>query len=286
MGQGRRMGKKQGAPEPLSEAHFAKLKRKAGLPVETPAESPTVKKRRTGKASQEPIKANGAKNGSKKAEPKKINGSKAGAGAARNGAAPKKGSAKRARDDDSDSDSLPDDEFELEDSDGVEGLEDLGDDFIGSDDDSVVDSDEEVGQKEKFVFSDDEDDSDREEKLTAANIEGLSAKLDKELEEEAEMNEAELRESAMQTNIDGDRPKILGEDADGESPKKKASLAPDLQLLRTRITETIRVLESFSELAEEGRSRTEYRDQVIKDGKFDTEPMQMPTRPEKSSNTT
>ena len=264
------MGKKQGAPEPLSEAHFARLKRKAGLPVETPAEAPTVKKRRTGKASQEPIKANGAKSGSKKVEPKKTNGSKADAGAARNGAASKKGPAKRAREDDLDSDELPDDEFELENSDGAEGIDELGDDFMGSDDDSVYDSDEGAGQKEKFVFSDDEDDSDREEKLTAANIEGLSAKLDQELEEEAEMNEAELRESAMQTNIDGDRPKILGEDADGESPRKKASLAPDLQLLRTRITETIRVLESFSELAEEGRSRTEYRDQVIKDGKSDT----------------
>ncbi|CRK26290.1 hypothetical protein BN1708_018225, partial [Verticillium longisporum] len=41
--------KKQGPPEPLSEAHFAKLKRKAGLPVDEPTEAPQNKRRRASK---------------------------------------------------------------------------------------------------------------------------------------------------------------------------------------------------------------------------------------------
>ena len=44
------MKRKQGAPEPLSEEHFARLKRKAGIPVdenEQPAKTATPKRRRT-----------------------------------------------------------------------------------------------------------------------------------------------------------------------------------------------------------------------------------------------
>jgi 25S rRNA (cytosine2870-C5)-methyltransferase len=70
----------------------------------------------------------------------------------------------------------------------------------------------------------------------------------------------------MQTNIAGDKPHIL-EDSDDEEggATAKSMLAPDLQLLRTRITDTVRVLDEFSKLAEEGRSRAEYTAQLIKD---------------------
>jgi ribosomal RNA methyltransferase Nop2 len=76
-----------------------------------------------------------------------------------------------------------------------------------------------------------------------------------------------LREAALTTNIDGDKPHVLGdEDEEDElSSKTQGLLAPDLQMLRTRITETIRVLEDFSNLAEEGRSRPEYTNQLLKD---------------------
>jgi ribosomal RNA methyltransferase Nop2 len=160
------------------------------------------------------------------------------------------------------------DEFSGLDDDELEGAK-LGDDFIGSDDDSVYDSDQEIERKkEQFVFSDDENDSDsdREEKLTAANIEGLSHKLDKQLEEENEAAEAELRESALQTNIDADQPDVLADDEEGDelAAKSKSLLAPDLQLLRQRITDTIRVLEDFANLGS-GRSRAEYTAQLLKD---------------------
>ena len=130
----------------------------------------------------------------------------------------------------------------------------LEDDFLDSGS-SIYDSDK---QNENAMFSEDED-SDREERLTAANIEGLSRKLDAEQNEDDE--EAKLEEEAMQTNIDGDQPRVL--DADDNTPR--SGLAPDLQLLRTRITDAIRILDDFSSLAEKDRSRAEYTAQLLKD---------------------
>ncbi|KAL2258648.1 hypothetical protein VTK26DRAFT_7970 [Humicola hyalothermophila] len=261
MGVGRRM-KKQGPPEPLPEEHFANLKRKKGLPVDdVPADAPSSKKRRTSNKSEKATKKAGVESGKHGAisntTGKQTNG-KAG-----------KVKPKKTPEPEPVSDEEMVDEFDM---DGVSGSEmddgQLRDDFLGSDD-SVYDSDQEVGKKEKFVFSDDEeeDEDDREEKLTAANIEGLSRKLDEQLAREAEENEAELREAALQTNIDGDKPRILGGDDDDDelTAKTKSLLAPDLQMLRTRITETIRVLEDFANLAEEGRSRAEYTAQLLKD---------------------
>ncbi|KAK0657093.1 NOL1/NOP2/sun family-domain-containing protein [Cercophora newfieldiana] len=271
MGVGRRM-KKQGAPEPLSEEHFANLKRKKGLPVDdTPAEVPSSKKRRTSNKPIKPLKGKDAAN-VKTATAKPAGKTTSGA---KNGKkAPPK--SKKQAPPASDSDEEMDDEFggsDLDDIDALGASSDsdipkLGDDFMDSGS-SVYDSDQDDAKKEKFVFSDDEDEDeeDREEKLTAANIEGLSRKLDQEREEEAAENEAELRQDALQTNIEGDKPRILGDDDDEDelSSKTKGLLAPDLQMLRTRITETIRVLEDFANLGEEGRSRAEYTDQMLKD---------------------
>ncbi|GAB0133843.1 hypothetical protein EsDP_00002237 [Epichloe bromicola] len=270
MGAGRRMKRKQGAPEPLSEEHFARLKRKAGLPVDAPTETSDNKRRRTGKRNAQP-KGNKANGGSalpkKTAKAKGINGA----------AAPKKTGVKKAKpvlEDEIEGEG--EDEFNASDlnmiklsdlEDGEAGAR-LGDDFLGSESDSsVFDSDAE-GDVEKPIFSEDEDESDAEEKLTAANIEGLSRKLDLQRAEEEAANAAELAESAMQTNIDGDKPHIVDDDDDEDdelSGKTNALLAPDLQLLRTRITENIRVLDDFANLAEEGRSRSEHTSQLIKD---------------------
>lgn len=139
------------------------------------------------------------------------------------------------------------------------------DELVGVDaieEDSVVDSDEDAPKD--FMFSDDEDDGDEEgtaeERLTAANIAGLSRKLDAQMEEERAAAEAELQEAAIQTNVQED---ILG--PDGEDEKPMALLAPDLQLLRQRINDVVRVLGDFSNLAESGRSRADYTAQVLKD---------------------
>ncbi|KAI0181896.1 NOL1/NOP2/sun family putative RNA met [Hypoxylon sp. FL1284] len=270
MGVGRRM-KKQGPPEALSEEHFAKLKRKAGLPVDdVPTEAPNKKKRKTAEPAP---KASGA--GTKKTAPKanrNSNGVKATPAPKQNGKAPKSKAKKPVREPESDeelSDGLGDgfsgseldnDEFSGLDDNEVEGL---GDDFLGSDD-SVFDSDVEGQNERRAMFSDDEDDSDAEETLNAANIVGLSRKLDEQKAREEAEAQAELEEAALQTNID--RPHVLDdEEEDDLALKTKALLAPDLQLLRTRITDTIRVLDDFANLAEEGRSRAEYTSQLLKD---------------------
>ena len=125
---------------------------------------------------------------------------------------------------------------------------------------SIYDSDP---QHERVHFFEDEDESDAEEKLTAANIEGFSRRLDQEQVEEAAEAQLELEAAALQTNIDGDRPEVLDDDDDNKAAASR--LAPDLQLLRSRITDTIRVLDDFSKLAEKGRSRAEYTAQLLKD---------------------
>jgi ribosomal RNA methyltransferase Nop2 len=226
------MGKKQGAPEPLSAEHFAKLKRKAGIPVDDNEVDAPAKRRRRAKKDDKP-----------KAQPRQ----------SKKAAAQKP--APKAADPAAEPAAESDDFSGLEDDD-LDGAK-LGDDFLGSDD-SVYDSDT-PAQKEEFVFSDDEDDSDREEKLTAANIVGLSQKLDKERQEDEEAADAELRESALQTNVEADE-----DDDDDEMAKGKSLLAPDLQLLRQRITDTIRILEDFATL-NAGRSRAEYTAQVLQD---------------------
>ena len=146
------------------------------------------------------------------------------------------------------------------DAEGVsEDGEGLGDEFLGSGS-SVYDSDP---QQEKAIFSEDEDDSDAEEKLTAANIVGLSRQLDKKQEEDAADAQLELEEAALRTNIDGDGLNVLDNEDEDAGPVSR--LAPDLQLLRSRITDTVRILDDFSKLSEAGRSRAEYTAQFIKD---------------------
>jgi 25S rRNA (cytosine2870-C5)-methyltransferase len=150
---------------------------------------------------------------------------------------------------------------QLSDLDDDDDLSNDADDFAnapsGSDDGDVVDSDQEV---QRGVWSED-DETDAEETLTAANIAGLSRKLDQERAEEEADAEAELADDAMQTNIAA-ADLNLDEDEEGG---RSSMLAPDLQLLRTRITETIRVLGNFKELRDPTRSRAEYTSSVLKD---------------------
>ena len=129
------MGRKQGPPEPISEAKFAKLKRKAGLPVDSPSEPPTKKSRRARKRAQG---SNGI--ATKKLLEKKTKGA--------NGVG-------KAKTQNSDPEG---EEFE-----GLSGEDDdpLKDNFLGSDS-SVYDSEDEQRPRE-HLFSEDEDESDAEQ---------------------------------------------------------------------------------------------------------------------------
>lgn len=65
----------------------------------------------------------------------------------------------------------------------------------------------------------------------------------------------------MQTNISGDRPDVFGE----AEELKAAGLAPDMKLLRTRITETIRILGDLQNLGQPGKSRADYLQLLLDD---------------------
>jgi len=243
---------KQGMPEPLE--NFTK-KRKLTQP---PAPTDGSKKRRISGAnavavSKKNVGGKAANSGGRQSTKGKF---------AVNGTAQKskaKQTPKIAEDDlldglDGDDDGEIDEDGSI--SDGIGGLDALDsdeDDELPEDDDFVDSDDPDV---QRAMWSEDEDASDAEEMLTAANIAGLSQKLDDQAAQEAEENEAELQDEALQTNISAE---IEGEGG------RKANLAPDLQLLRTRITEITRVLTNFKELAEPDKSRTEYINQLLDD---------------------
>ncbi|KAI4138877.1 MAG: hypothetical protein LQ341_004472, partial [Variospora aurantia] len=131
----------------------------------------------------------------------------------------------------------------------------LQDEFLESGS-SVYDSDAQDGNAR---FSEDDDSSDAEEKLTAANIEGLSRKLESAQEKEADQAAQELQDAALQTNISTEP------HDPSDLQARSAQLAPDLQLLRSRITDTIRILDNFSTLRDPTRSRSSYTSQLLDD---------------------
>lgn len=248
--------KKQGIPEPLDESLVTRKRKDApAAPVEERG-----KKRKTEAKTKPPKKVTAPVQSKSKTKAKPV----------------KPVVPPPASDDEiSSEDEFPSGDEFSDDADGIDDpdvMEDSLDgakvsalDALGSasesdelEDDEFLDSDIEV--KKAGMWSDDEDEDDAEEKLTAANIEGLSRKLDMQKAIEEAEAQAELEEAALQTNI-VDRPKILDDD-DG---RPISNLVPqDLQLLRTRLSDTIRVLEDLK-LAEEGKSRADYSAQMLKD---------------------
>ncbi|KAF7718205.1 RNA (C5-cytosine) methyltransferase, NOP2 [Penicillium ucsense] len=260
MGVGRRM-KKQGPPAPLDESKITILKKRKTAESEAAAKAVAAKKRRRSDADGEDVVTK--KENVKKS---KTNGNTAAPVTKERKVVQEKKPVQKKKPVPMDTDSEDEEmEDEFEDLDGIsegsmdsqediEGLSDLEND---TDDDSVLDSDDE-GHPRETMFSDDEDLSDAEERLTAANIEGLSRKLDLQRQAEEEEAEQELQEAAMQTNIAGDRPDVFAD----EQP---AGLAPDLQLLRQRITDTIRILGDLKTLGQPDKSRTDYIDLLLND---------------------
>ncbi|MCJ1412444.1 rRNA (cytosine-C5-)-methyltransferase nop2 [Ptychographa xylographoides] len=268
MGVGRRM-KKQGPPSPLDEFHIRSVKKRKAPDAENDVRD---KKRRASGEIPRPVVSrrplNGVANSGLKYGTKGVLTKRDGSRKpAKSNTTTNMVISEESSDDDAadllaidseeDSTSLGSlDEEEM--NNGASGLQD---DFLESGS-SVYDSDQGRGN----MFSEDEGESDAEEKLTAANIEGLSRRLDAEQKDEADEAQLELEEAALRTNIDGDRPRLLQDVKDDEEGATATSrLAPDLQLLRTRITDTIRVLDDFAKQSEEGRSRAEYTSQLLKD---------------------
>lgn len=256
--------KKQGPPAPLDESKFDLKKRKAGADVaETKTEAGKKRRREVDEEEKPKKKVNGTTTVNGK-EKKAVNGAAKKKEVEAEEKKPKAKPVDFMESDDEEASDLEgegDDEEMMDDEFGdLDGVSD-GSVEEGSDveeDDSFIDSEEEDHPRQA-MFSDDEDDSDAEEKLTAANMEGLSRKLDEARQLEEEEAEAELQEAALQTNIAGDRPDVFQAGESGQG------LAPDLQLLRTRITDTIRILGDLKTLGQPGKSRADYVQLLLSD---------------------
>ncbi|KNG47177.1 NOL1/NOP2/sun family putative RNA met [Stemphylium lycopersici] len=264
MGQGRRM-KKQGIPEPLDESLVTRKRKDA------PVAADPERKKRSRTAAREAREAKAKATPKTRVAGKPVKPVKT-AAAIVNAAKAKGKAAKAAPPPSDDEDDLSEDDSDLMDEDdiNVTGLDALGSASEGEEsidedefDSDVVDSDTEI--RKTAMWSDDEDDEDAEEKLTAANIAGLSRKLDEQKAIEEAEAQAELEENMMQTNIVGERPKILEDEEDEDGRPITNLVSQDIQLLRTRLTDTIRVLDDFKNLGEEGRSRAEYRASLLRD---------------------
>ncbi|GME72081.1 unnamed protein product [Ambrosiozyma monospora] len=135
--------------------------------------------------------------------------------------------------------------------------EELDDEFdVEGGDDDLVDSDEET--RGKPMFSDDEYSDGEMDKINAANMETYSKQLD----EEARQEELEAEEELLEQQQKNPRAQVL------PTPEEEAMMAEgpqDLTMVRTRMLEVVKVLEDFKNLAEEGRSRHEYQERLIKD---------------------
>ena len=142
-------------------------------------------------------------------------------------------------------------------------FDDSEEEQVDEDDDDLVDNDEFVDSDEEArvrpMFSDDEDeDEDNLESLNAENMEAFSQKLDEEDEREREEAELEMLEAEQIQP----RAKVLPTE---EEEKQMDSGPQDVTMVRTRMIEIVKVLENFKQLAEEGKSRADYTNRLLKD---------------------
>ncbi|KAJ6547463.1 NOL1/NOP2/sun family-domain-containing protein [Mycena capillaripes] len=130
----------------------------------------------------------------------------------------------------------------------------------GSDDSSESDSDE-----------------DENERITVANMEARSRALDAQAAADAELDIGEYQAAAASDDEDEDVDMEGDEDANGdmdaepfhlptaaEREEEKISM-PDVHLVQRRMRECVRILGKFKRLAEKGRSRSDYIDQLVLD---------------------
>ncbi|KAF9053574.1 NOL1/NOP2/sun family putative RNA met [Hymenopellis radicata] len=123
----------------------------------------------------------------------------------------------------------------------------------------------------------DNSDSDDDEPVTMANMEARSRALDAQALEEAELDADELRQAAFNEEDDEDEFDMDdAEDEVGDEDKfhlptaeerevEKTQGGPDVQTVQRRMRECARVLGRFKKLAEPGRSRSEYTEQILSD---------------------
>ncbi|KAI7863331.1 NOL1/NOP2/sun family-domain-containing protein [Spinellus fusiger] len=248
---GHRAKNKQGAPAPLEKPTFDKSKKRG-----KGNKKPEIKRKRPQKEEARPVikkqKTNTPVKPAQAVQPKKG----------------KKTVQIKEADEDlwdnadsaSDDNSMDelDDEFdeelddEFDDAAGVFPKTDI--DFLGSDS-------EQEGEEE-----DEEEDSDEDEDDEIAEGQGLDERKSRKIEarkaREAAMAEAELLDSTMQTNIEGEVERYaLPEEEEAEE-------TIDVSAVNQRIQEIVNVLNNFKELRDPAKSRQDYTARLIKDIAF------------------
>ncbi|KAK0197210.1 NOL1/NOP2/sun family RNA met [Armillaria mellea] len=121
----------------------------------------------------------------------------------------------------------------------------------------------------------DGEESDEDGPTTMANMEARSRALDAKAAAEAELDAEELQQAAFDEgdddfDMDDDVDEVDEEDkfrlpTAAEREEEKKSGGPDVHLVQRRMRECVRVLGRFKKLAEPGRSRSEYTDQLLAD---------------------
>lgn len=145
----------------------------------------------------------------------------------------------------------------FEDSDVEAENDEFDDEALENEGDEFYDSEEE--NRAKPMFSDDDDD---EEVLKEANEHTLAVGIQSDEDDSDEMfASSDDGEEGEEIDESNPRAQILPEVV-ADAPE---AIPSDLGILRTRILEIVKVLENFKEMAEEGRSRSEYTNQLLND---------------------
>ena len=262
---------KQGPPEPLSKTFLNKKRKGQSDSLEPAAKK---KKQFNGGAKSQTVKTVAVpqkgvlKQTRKEAVVQPVNGTKKPRATA-------KPTSEEALDLD-ENDGAEDDESSMGSEDGIDDPDIMEDTFNAEDVDRAADIElqddsgsdpfdsQDEGPRDGAMWSDEDEGTDVD--LDAANLEGLSNHLDAKAAQEAAQAQAELEEAALQTNIADDT--IPDLDSEDENAHLKPRLAPDLQMLRQRMTDTIRILTDFSKhktATKDLRSRSEYTAQLLKD---------------------
>ncbi|KAI4527500.1 NOL1/NOP2/sun family putative RNA met [Schizophyllum commune Loenen D] len=301
---GRRAKNKQGPPAPLEDdSHSTKKLGKRKAPADGDIESPKSAKKvknADGKGKSKPVQA-GKENSSKKGKKSKAKAADsdddAGSGWEDVEDDDIKAKAKSLfQDSDDDEGAFIGDLDEFD----VEGMDD--DEFRGPVEELDLESDEDdepvqapsrgkAKKSKQFerpakiiptasdASSSDEDSDDEDGPITMANMEARSRALDAKAAAEADLDEEELRNAGMLVDGDDEDVDMDGseDDDDGEDQEKfhlptaeereeeKKQGGPDVHVVQRRMRECVRVLGRFNKLAEKGRSRIEYTEQLIAD---------------------
>ncbi|KAF9005558.1 NOL1/NOP2/sun family-domain-containing protein [Cyathus striatus] len=117
--------------------------------------------------------------------------------------------------------------------------------------------------------------TDEDEPLTMKNMEARSRALDKEAAAEAELDIQEVQDAYTTDDdmeVDGEEDEEGDIDIEpfrlptaSEREEEKANGGPDVHLVQRRMRECVHVLVRFKRLAEKGRSRSEYVEQLLAD---------------------